>query len=271
MLLCLAETSTPTILLRRAQRLRKLTSSPLFQSSGEIADAHLSAGAIVADALVKPLEISLKDPSVGFTNAYVSLTYSIYYMFFEIFGLVYPPLYHFTLPQLSTLFVCIIVACFLGASVYSSYLYFYVNPSLGNKRTPPPQEHRLLAAIPASVLPPIGLFLFGWAARADIHWIVSVSGIVIYSAGVFVILQCVSIYIPCSYPKYAASLFAANDFCRSALAAGAIHFARPLYLNLGIARGVSVLAGVSTLGVVGILLIWRFGAVLRAKSKFAVS
>jgi DHA1 family multidrug resistance protein-like MFS transporter len=80
--------------------------------------------------------------------------------------------------------------------------------------------------------------------------------------------QCIFTYIPLSYPDYAASLFAANDFCRSALAAGCIMFAHPLYVNLGIGRGVSVLAGISVFGIIGMYLIYFFGAQLRARSKF---
>ena len=53
-----------------------------------------------------------------------------------------------------------------------------------------------------------------------------------------------------SYPQYAASLFAGNDLCRSAFAFAAILFARPMFLNLGIGRGVSLLAGLSVLGIV---------------------
>ena len=48
-----------------------------------------------------------------------------------------------------------------------------------------------------------------------------------------------------SYPQYAASLFAGNDLCRSAFAFAAILFARPMFINLGIGRGVSLLGGLS--------------------------
>jgi DHA1 family multidrug resistance protein-like MFS transporter len=74
-----------------------------------------------------------------------------------------------------------------------------------------------------------------------------------------------------SYPQYAASLFASNDFFRSALACGSILFARPLFVNLGVARGVSVLGGLSTLGIAGMICLYVFGAKLRARSKFAIA
>lgn len=90
----------------------------------------------------------------------------------------------------------------------------------------------------------------GWTARASVHWIVSIIGIVIYGASAFIVLQCIFVYIPLSYPQYAASLFAGNDFARSAFAFGAILFSRPMYINLGVAKGISLLAGLSVLGVV---------------------
>jgi MFS transporter, DHA1 family, multidrug resistance protein len=76
-------------------------------------------------------------------------------------------------------------------------------------------------------------------------------------------------YLPLSYPQYAASLFAANDACRSALAAGSIIYAHPLFVNLGIGRGVSILGGLAGGGCLGIWAIYYYGAKLRARSKFA--
>lgn len=108
-------------------------------------------------------------------------------------------------------------------------------------------------------------------AEKSIHWIVCSIGLTMFPIGAFVLFQCIFMYLPLTYPQYAASLFAANDLCRSALAAGAILFAHPLYINLGIGRGVSLLAGVLCGGVIGIWILYFFGAKLRAKSKFAMN
>jgi DHA1 family multidrug resistance protein-like MFS transporter len=86
--------------------------------------------------------------------------------------------------------------------------------------------------------------------------------------GTFFVLQCIFVYVPLSYPRYAASLFAGNDLVRSAMAAGSIIYARPLFINEGIGKGVSVLAGLSTLGIFGMIALYLFGANLRARSKF---
>lgn len=131
------------------------------------------------------------------------------------------------------------------------------------------QENRLVPALFACFGPTIGLFMFAWTARESIHWIAPTIGIVIYGASVFVVMQCIFVYVPLSYPQYAASLFAGNDFLRSALACGSIMFARPLFINLGVAKGVSLLGGLSVIGIIGMFLLWIYGARLRARSKFA--
>lgn len=70
-----------------------------------------------------------------------------------------------------------------------------------------------------------------------------------------------SAYVPMSYPQYAASLFAGNDFCRSAFAFGSVLFSRPMYLKLGIGKGISLLGGLSVMGIVS-LTGWRDFAIV---------
>jgi hypothetical protein len=47
------------------------------------------------------------------------------------------------------------------------------------------------------------------------------------------------------------------------MAAGCILFARPLFISLGVAKRVGVLAGLSTLGIFGMVAIYLTGATLR--------
>lgn len=81
---------------------------------------------------------------------------------------------------------------------------------------------------------------------------VGIIGILMYAAAVFIIFQCIFVYIPLVYPRYAASLFAGNDFSRSAFAFAFILFSRFIFVNLGIGKGVTVLAGLSVLGIVSV-------------------
>ncbi|KAF4998357.1 hypothetical protein FGRMN_3237 [Fusarium graminum] len=270
MLLLLPETSGATILLRRAERLRKLTGNQRFMSQSEIDQRHMKVSAIAIDALIKPLEITIKDPAVLFVQIYTAIIYGIYYSFFEVFPRVYPVYYHMNLGEIGLVFLCVLVSCMIGVGVYFCYLYFYMDPRIA-KRGWPVQESRLVPALIAAFGPTIGLFIFAWTARASIHWIVPTIGITIYGFTVFIVMQCIFVYIPLSYPMYAASLFAANDFFRSALACGSVLFAQPLFDNLGVDKGTSLLGGLSVIGIIGIWLLYFYGAKLRSLSKFALS
>lgn len=209
-----------------------------------------------------------KDPAVLFTNVYTALIYGIYYSFFEVFPLVYGPLYGFNIGETGVVFTCIVVGCILAMGIYFYYLQFMLIPDILQNGLRA-QESRLRPALIFVWGPMIGLFLFGWSANQNIHWIVSVIGITIYALTVYIISQCLFVYIPMSYPQYAASLFAGNDLCRSAFAFAAVLFARPMFLKLGIGKGVSLLAGLSVLGIIGMWLLYLYGAKLRARSKFA--
>ncbi|KAK5098829.1 hypothetical protein LTS08_006207 [Lithohypha guttulata] len=292
MMLCLPETSTPNILLRRAKRLRALQQKAGYEGAAtqlvaqsEIDQAKLTTNDIIKENLWRPFQINLLDPSVAFTSLYIGLIYGIFYSFFESFPLVYgqglpaPSItrgYKMNLGEQGLIFLSITVGVAAAVAVYVAYLHYYANPqlraSLASGQMAPP-EGRLLIGLPASILAPICLFWFGWTGfnSPDIHWIVPTLAIVVFVLAVFLVFQVVFIYLALTYPQYSASLFAMNDAVRSCMACGAIHYAFPLFHNLGIGRGASLLGGLMVIGTIGIWVLYLKGAWLRSKSKFATS
>ncbi|CAK7201563.1 hypothetical protein SEUCBS139899_004269 [Sporothrix eucalyptigena] len=270
LLLFMPETAPATLLLQRARRLRKRTGHDRLQSQSEIDQRNMTAGAVLAEALVRPMEIMFRDPSVFFVNLYTGYFYGVFYTFFEVFPLVFPVFYGFNLGESGLSFL----SCFIGVSIaialYMAYLYWYMVPD-NKKNGFREQEHRLVPAIVGSFLMPVGLFLFAWTARSSISWAVPLVGVGIFTIGHFFTMQSLFIYLPFSYPQYAASLFAGNSLWRSGVACGSVLFARPLFINLGIARGVTLLAGLSVAGILGTAAIYIFGKQLRMRSKYAVS
>lgn len=264
---CLPETSSDAILLKRAQRLRKKCGNNKLMSQSEINQQKLTVSNVLAEALFRPFQITILDPAILFVNVYTSLIYGIYYSFFEVFPIVYIGIYGFNLGQMGLVFLSIAVALAIAVPLYFLYLYTIFEPEVKKKGLLAP-ERRLIPGLFACFLPPIGLFLFGWTSRSSVYWMVSVVGIFIFTIGIFQVIQCVFIYIPMTYPQYAASLFASNDFMRSTLACGAVLFSRPLFINLGVAPGVSLLAGLTVGCIWGMFGLYYLGATLRARSRF---
>jgi DHA1 family multidrug resistance protein-like MFS transporter len=243
---------------------------------------------VIIEALWRPIQTMLLDPSIGFTAVYTALIYGIYYSFFEAFPIVYLGMYGFNLGQMGLAFLSIIVGALLGVFCYWAYVYWVVEPDIRVNGLGAP-ERRLIPALVAAFFLPIGLFIFGmlvqllnsshgphtltpceaWTSNPAIHWIVPTFGIGLFTISIFIVMQCIFLYLPLSYPQYAASLFAGNDFLRSTLATGTIHFARPLYINLGVGRGVSLLSALACACIAGIYVLYFFGAWLRQRSRFA--
>lgn len=184
------------------------------------------------------------------------------------FPLVYPSVYRFDLGETGLCFLTIGIACIFGIIILLIYQLYYFIPSVRKNGFPAP-EQRLIPAVFAATILPVGYFMFGWTARADIHWIVGLIGVVVLVTANFVLFQSIFVYLPLSYPRYAASLFAANDLCRSLFAAGCILMSRPMFVNIGVGSGVSVLAGLACFGIFGMFFLWKYGAWLRSKSTFA--
>jgi DHA1 family multidrug resistance protein-like MFS transporter len=70
--LLLPETLEANILLKRAQRLRKLTGNPKLRSQSEIDQAALTRGEIAYESLIRPFVLAA-DPAVLFANIYLGL------------------------------------------------------------------------------------------------------------------------------------------------------------------------------------------------------
>ncbi|KAJ3497047.1 hypothetical protein NLG97_g2202 [Lecanicillium saksenae] len=270
LLTLMPETSGPNILLRRAKRLRKLTGDNRLQSQSELDQRAISTGEMVKATLIRPVEIMMKDPAIFFVNVYTGYFYGVFYTFFEVFPLVFPVFYGMNLGETGITFLACFIGVTIGLLAYFAYLYFYMVPD-NKKNGLREQEHRLVPAIIGSFLLPVGLFIFAWTSRSSIHWIVPLIGLGIFVVGHFWVMQSLFIYIPFSYPKYAASLFAGNSIWRSGIACGSVVFARPLFINLGVAWGTTLLAFFSVVGIFGTIALYVFGKKLRAKSKFAQS
>lgn len=70
----LPETLPDTILLKRAQRLRKLTGNEKLRSLSEIRQAEMKASEVAKEYLIRPFQLMI-EPAVLFINLYVGRAY----------------------------------------------------------------------------------------------------------------------------------------------------------------------------------------------------
>jgi len=265
----LPETLADTILLKRARRLRKLTGNPNLRSHSEIKQAEMTVSEMATEHLLRPFQLML-EPAVFILNTYIGLAYAIFYLWFEAFPLVYPPMYGFNLGEMGLAYLGLVVTAFFSYALYWWYNYYILNPKWERLGELAPEERLKLAVYTGPIIP-ISLFIFGWTARPGVHWIGSIIGAGLYMPGIYILFQCGFMYLPLAYPDHVASIFAANDFFRSGTASVFPLFGEFFFKRLGMGGGCSFLAG---LGIIMIPMLWaimRKGAYLRSKSKYATA
>ncbi|KAJ6610997.1 major facilitator superfamily domain-containing protein [Mycena sp. CBHHK59/15] len=188
--LFLPETYEPTILLRRAQRLRKLTGNPELRTATERDEESKSAKEVMYESLVRPFVLA-KEPALAFANIYLGFVYAIFYLWFEAFPLVFNGIYHFNEGVSSLPFLAFIVSGGVTYTVYCLYQKYHIAPRYARAaaaNTECPHLRVLLETKCAldrprhrrRVLPP----------------------------GIFLNFQSILMYITSAYPSYAASVLA---------------------------------------------------------------
>ncbi|KAH8925288.1 MFS general substrate transporter [Atractiella rhizophila] len=266
----LPETSASTILLKRAQRLRKLLNNKTLRAQSEIDQANTSAKDVLYETLIRPFQLAL-EPAVLFINVYLALVYAIFFLWFETFPLVFGDIYGFNLGLQGVAFSGLAIGTFLSYAGYAAYQYYYVEPKVRRTGIFVTPEERLLPGFVGSLFVPVSLFMFGWFSRRSIHWIAPIISATLYIPAFFLLFQSCLIYLPATFPLYAASLLAGNDLIRSCAGAGSPLLGHPLFATLGIGGGCSLLAGLSIPMIPILWFFYKRGGEVRKWSKYAQS
>lgn len=271
----LPESLGKAILRRKAQRLRALTGNPNIVSEGELENHSMTLREVAIDTLWRPIEIIIFEPVVLLIDLYIALIYSIIYLWFEAFPIVFVETYGFTLVELGVSYSSVYIGMFIGSSLYIAYMYFaYTRKLLEGKAEQVTPEVFLPPTIVGSVVMPIGIFIFGWSASANQHWIGSLIGAALFGAGGFIVIQALFNYMGMSFPRYMASAFGGNAILRSLMAGCFPLFGAPLFNNLKthkfpVAWGSTILALICV-GMIAIpVTFYLLGPRIRARSKYS--
>ncbi|KAK6454750.1 multidrug resistance protein 6 benomyl/methotrexate resistance protein [Scheffersomyces xylosifermentans] len=269
----LPESYGKTLLYRKAKRLRAITGNSNIKSEGEIENSKLTFTELAVETLWRPIEMSILDPVVLLIHIYISMVYSINYLWFEAFPIVFLETKNFTLIEMGTTYIAIVIGAIIAVVFYIPVVYRVFTRRLLNNEPVVPEVF-IPIAIVGSIAMPVGVFIFGWTSAKDIHWIGPVIGAVLFASGAFIIFQTLFNYLGMSFQKYLASAFAGNDLFRSVIAGVFPLFGKSLFNNLKTDRfpvgwGSTVL-GFITVGMIGIpVFFYLNGPKLRASSKYS--
>jgi MFS family permease len=267
LLLTLPETLPAVILTHKARRLRKRTGDERIKSPAEASDRSLKG--IFAVALTRPWKL-LIDPISLLVAIYYAVVYTLLYMLFSIYPIVFQQHRGWNagvgeLPLIGT----IVGACLGGAALFLDS-FRTQKRNRGHRDTVP--EDRLPAGMVGGIMFAASIFWFAWTAEYNsIHWIVPTIAGVFLAMSILLIFVVFINYIIDSYLMYAASAVAANTVLRSACAAASPLFTNYMFDSLGIGGAGSLIGGVALLLMPIPFVSYKYGAAIRARSKYAVT
>ncbi|KAI1772878.1 major facilitator superfamily domain-containing protein [Hypoxylon cercidicola] len=263
------ETYAPTILARRAKKLRKETGDQDWVTEQDIDKRPL--GDRLRVFLIRPFQLLFTELIVLLMSLYMSVLYGLLYMFFVAYPIIYQKGKGYSAGITGLMFIPLAIGVVLSA-VCAPFVNWHYKKLIAkyNGRMPPP-ELRLIPMMASCWFIPIGLFIFAWSSYPEISWWGPAMGGFAVGFGFIFLYNSANNYLVDTYQHAAASALAAKTCIRSFWGAGVVLFTNQMYDTLGY-QWASSLLGFIGLGCCLIpFLFWFFGDKIRQRSKYAYS
>lgn len=178
-LIVLRETYPPTLLERKASRLRKETGNDKLMSK---LDSGLSPKDLFIRSIVRPTKMLFLSPIVLALSTFMAIAYGYLYLLFTTITEVFEGTYGFSQGTVGLTYLGIGVGSIMGLVAFgvSSDLIMKKKSAKGEMKP----EYRLPPMIPGAMFIPIGLFWYGWTAEKHVFWLVPIIGTMFVGLGI---------------------------------------------------------------------------------------
>ncbi|KAL4990697.1 major facilitator superfamily domain-containing protein [Aspergillus falconensis] len=260
------ETHAPTILRKQAEKLRRETRDPRYQTVEERLHENRSPLSVLGKAFTRPIRLLALHPIIQIHSLISAFDYGILYIVLSTFSALWTDQYGVSV-ELSGLHYIAIALGEMAGSQITAFLMDRLYRRQSRLRTPQP-ESRLPLTLLGALMAPAGLFLYGWTAAHKLHWAIVDLGILIALFGLQSTGMPMQAYIIETYPEHIGSATAASQLLRSLTAFCFPLFAPRMYTVLGYGWANSTLAFAGlVLGVPAPFVLWWFGERLRERMR----
>ncbi|KAH3257065.1 hypothetical protein KXW57_008458 [Aspergillus fumigatus] len=235
------ETHAPTLLKRKAARLRKSTGNPNIRHDDR---TTISRSQLITTSIVRPVKMLFLSPVVFGLSLLTAVAYGTLYLFFTTVTDVFASRYGI-ITNVGLIYLGCGCGQFAGLFILGLVSDAIVRRAARGGEMKP--EYRLPPTILGGSMIPIGLLIYGWTAEYRVFWFVPVLGTFLIGFGMITVFTPVGTYLVDAFPMYAASATAANTVFRS-VGGAFLPLAGPrMYSSLGQGWGNTLLAGISLL------------------------
>ncbi|KAK1757212.1 major facilitator superfamily domain-containing protein [Echria macrotheca] len=279
-LLFLPETSATQILATKAKKLRAAAAAAAdtggrggeYQTSLPSDDIHRPRPPLAAQlrrSIARPVRILATQPAMQLVSVLMAYNFGILYYLLATFASLHADVYREPAGETGLHYLAIVtgylVANFAGAGLMD-WLWRRLKRRSASNATAP--EFRVPLMVPAGLLTPAGLLWYGWSAEAGRSRILTDVGAGITGCGILLHTGAMQAYVLDAFPDFTASAMGASQVLRMIFGFVFPIFAPAMQARLGWGWSNTVIALIAVVfGVMGPLVLWNFGARLRAAGK----
>ncbi|KAF3056461.1 hypothetical protein GL218_06636 [Daldinia childiae] len=260
------ETYAPTILAKRAKKMREQTGQADYVTEEDIDKRPLAER--LAIFLIRPFQLLFGELIVFLISLYMSVLYGLLYMFFVAFPIIFQEGKGYSAGITGLMFIPLAVGVICSA-ICAPLVNAHYRKLIAKHNGLPPPELRLIPMMCSCWFIPLGLFIFAWTSYPRLIWVGPALGGFPVGFGFIFLYNSANNYLVDAYQHQAASALAAKTCIRSFWGAAVVLFTNQMYARLGYEWASTLLAFIS-LACCGIpFLFWTYGARIRQKSKYA--
>ena len=259
------ESYAPVLLERKTKKLRQATGNNHLRSK---LASHLSPAALFKISIVRPARLLLFSPIVLAMSTFMAVVYGYLYLLFTTITEVFERVYHFSPGTVGLTYLGIGLGMLGGLLIFGIVSDKILKAKSAKGEMKP--EYRLPPMIPGAWAIPIGLFIYGWTAEKQTHWIAPIVGTSLIGLGLLATFMPIQTYLVDAFTIYAASALAANTILRSLVGAVLPLAGRKMYETLGLGWGNSLLAFIALALCPIPWIFYRYGERIRKSPRFQV-
>jgi MFS family permease len=263
----LHETRGLAILRDKAKRMRKEGKKAYTAEESDPTPLHH----VILRSVQRPIYMFFTESVVFVATIWAAFSLGTIYLFTHSVGQVSGQLYGWNAVQAGYVQSAIVIGEILGTGLSLSTNYWYHDSAARNTEVPgtPIPEARLYSAIIGGFFGVTGgMFVYGWAAYPNIHWMVVTVGLTMVGFGTTTVVISIANYLIDAYSKYAASALAAVGLLENTSIAFLPLAASAMYNNIGFHWASTLLGFVSLILVATPFLVIKWGKEIRARSPF---
>ncbi|CAN3372770.1 hypothetical protein DIURU_004741 [Diutina rugosa] len=182
------ETYAPTLLKRKAQRLRKSTGNQNLHTIYELTDGETFWGKMWM-TMTRPLMLLFTHPMIVSLGSLMAFTYGFMYLLITAFPSIFHKTYGYNAAITGLMYLPMGVGFLLAVFVWTYLIGRTYNHLVAKNNGVAKPEFRLPMLIVSSFFIPVGLIWFGWSAQKKLHWIMPGIGSGLFAFGLVCVFQ----------------------------------------------------------------------------------